>query len=170
MTDLSRKLWDDQGRSFGEAWLTEIETREANWEFRRARIRAIIRNSALWTKRVFRGAALPAFERTASAVPLDAIVGVVDERGRRTAHVPMLQRRMAEAWRRIYREEDHDAHLPLSVVPEADGCYLAGGSGALLHLEIMRARGRTLVPVRSTSVHQLINEECPENDDCCGAA
>lgn len=170
MTEVSRRLLASQGRSLEEVWLANYEVQEANREFRLARLRAIIRNAARWTKLVSRGAALPAVEPAAGALPVDAIVGVVDEQGRRTAHVPMLRRAMAEAWRRAYREKDHGAHLPLSVVAEADGCYLAGGSTALLYLEIMRSRGSRVVPVRTTSVHELIREECPENDDCCGAA
>jgi hypothetical protein len=170
MTEVSRRLLENQGRSLEEVWLANYEMSEANKEFRRARIRAIIRNAARWTRLVSRSAAPAAFEPTAGMLPVDAIVGVVDEQGRRTAYVPMLRRRMAEAWRRAYRETDHEAHLPLSVVAEADGCYLAGGASALLCLELMRARGRRLVLVKSTSVHELVSEECPENEDCCGAA
>jgi hypothetical protein len=171
MTAVSGKMLEHQGRSLEEAWLEGHGAWEAGRAFRLARIKAIIRNAARWTRLGRRGAAVPEFDWTGtpSDVPLEAIVGVVDEQGRRTAHVPMLRQRMAEAWRRTYAERDHDAHLPLSVVPEADGCYLAGGSRALLYLEIMRARGARLVPVRATSVRQLISGECPENDDCCGA-
>ncbi len=102
---------------------------------------------------------------------MDSIAGVIDERGRRTRGIPMLRRKMADAWRRMFREADHDSHLPLSVVAGTNGWYLAGGPGALITLEVLRARGGKSIPVRTLSVRELRRcKDTDEDEDCLGAA
>jgi hypothetical protein len=165
MVDFIMRGWENKSLSQERAWLLKSELYEAEREFRRARARAIIRNVTGWMKPAApdrHSAALPGSHGLAHVVPIDAIAGMLDKQGRRTVGIPILRRRMAETWRRMYREPDHSAHLPLSVVGGADGWYLAGGANALLVLEIMRARGVCSVPVRTV----LAEEE----DDCCGAA
>jgi hypothetical protein len=102
---------------------------------------------------------------------MDSIAGVVDERGRLTGGIPILRRKMADAWRRMFHETDHDSHLPLSVVAGSNGWYLAGGPAALISLEILRARGRRCIPVKTLSVRELRScRDADKNDDCLGAA
>jgi hypothetical protein len=177
MVDFIMRGWENKSASQERAWLIKSELYEAEREFRRARARAIIRGITGRMKPATpaampaatpaatpaeHSAALPGADGLAHMVPIDAIVGMLDDQGRQTARLPVLRRRMAEAWRRMYREPDHNAHLPLSVVSGPGGWYLAGGAGALLVLEILRARGVGCVPVRTP----VFDEE----DDCCGVA
>jgi hypothetical protein len=160
-----------QQDSIEEKWTMEYELYEADLAFLRSRIGAVIRNITRWTRALSPDPVPDAEKSQIRSVSLDSIAGVVDERGQRTHGIPMLRRAMADGWRRMFREADHDSHLPLSVVAGRNGWYLVGGPGALLTLEVLRARGGRLIPVRTLSVRELRRcTDTEENDDCLGAA
>ena len=170
MVELFRQGWDLQRESREEIWTIEYEQYESRREFRRARIRAFIRTITRWSMLFSSRAGSPAESGRLYSLPISLIVGVIDVHGR-TRHVPMMGRTMSAAWGRLFRETDHDSHFPLLVVAGKNGWYLAGGPGALLALEVARARGARFVPVRTVSVRQLMRCLEPEaSDDCLGAA
>jgi hypothetical protein len=172
MAELFRQGWIHQQDSRERAWTAEYELYEVKLAFLRARIGALVR-SITWPARARAPQLVPVVTEGSQvqSISIDSIVGLVDAKGRRTHGIPVLRRSMAEAWRRTFREADHDSHLPLSVVAGGDGWYLAGGSSALVTLEVLRARRIRSIPVRTLSVRELRRcKETDRDDDCFGAA
>jgi len=119
----------------------------ADLEFDRARRRAYLGKLARLIGVRHRGAVAPAVAAGTHTVPLSAIVGVRDSRGRFRLGVPAVPRRLRREWVRIYLTTS-DPEPTLAVEGGPGGLYLSAVGGALLSLEVARARGRALVSVR----------------------
>ena len=157
-----------ENRSVESAWAREYERYEADLAFMGSRLRAAARIvGGLVTSIVRREPARPIAGRT--SVPLSAIVGIVDARGKKLRRIPLLKRGMAEAWRRAYWRTDAGVDSVLPVLLGKGGWYLAGGASALLTLELIRDKGCRVVPVRPLPVQEIDGrgETAHGEDECC---
>jgi hypothetical protein len=142
----SRSAWQIKNEAREDAWLGEYSRYEADREFRRARLRAIVR----LLRGVFPGRSVSA-DRTKDGlmIPIDSIVGLIDASGREVSRLPPLRRSLADAWRRGFTREDADEAYPILEVRAGPwGWYVKSDAASLLFLEIMRAKAMRLLRVR----------------------
>jgi hypothetical protein len=170
MREDSKSSWQLTKEAPEEAWAVEYSRYEADREFRRARRKAMIR----LLRCVFLGRHRPS-NAVESATPtkdgvtifIEAIVGMIDARGRKVSHLPPLHRRLAGAWRRAFCRGDVETYPALAVCSGSGGWYLMGDPVSLLYLEIMRAKAWRQIRVRELpeqrkSASRNMVERCPE--------
>ncbi len=151
MSEDSKSSWQLMRETLEEVWAVEYSQYEADREFRRARRRAIVR----LLRGVFLGRHRPS-NAVEGATPtkdgvmisIEAIVGMIDARGRKVSHLPPLHRRLAGAWRRAFCRGDLETYPALAVCSGPGGWYLMGDPVSLLYLEIMRAKAWRQIRVR----------------------
>jgi hypothetical protein len=130
-------------------WEEGYRLYEITKELRRAQFRSLIRlvgrglgvlNPA--KGELVRAAFMPAGE--AFKLPIDQVVGFVDEQTGRRRKLLLSGDSMARLWMRIYAREDGD-HQPLLVAETEEGWDLVGGTASLVRLEVLRAKGECAV-------------------------
>ena len=140
-------------RSKQQAFLSEYCGFEANVEFHRARLKALVRrmtalfvrrhNSATKREGMFGDADTP------RSVPIESIVGMISSQGKRRSYLPPVSRRLARAWK-IGFCADSSEPAPIEAVRTKTGEWLiSGGPTSLLRLELSRAKGFRTVRLAS---------------------
>ena len=154
-----------------ERWVIEYGDYEANKEFHRARLKAMIRllvgalRSRHETTRAQRG---PNSTGNGLMVAIDEIVGRIDGKGRCVRRLPPLRRASAATWCHLFKK-DVEEYPALTVRSGPGGWYLAGGAGSLLYLEIMRAKGwrRLRVVELTDELEKVVPATAAHNAECC---
>jgi hypothetical protein len=153
-------------------WLAEYEKFEADWEFRRARRRALFAKAAdaVSGRRTADSVSSTAIHtRHGLAVPLASIIGVMDSRGRQSQGLPLLRHGMIGEWRRLFSLDLDDALLTLTVSPGPGGWYLDGSARAQVILEVLRAKGHGVARITVNPTQEavrLATEPCGEPTAC----
>jgi hypothetical protein len=130
---------------------------EADLEFHRARLKALMRLIAALFARMNNGTSAGEMifgaGRTVREVPIDSIVGMIDSQGRPRSHLPLISRRLATAWRIGFCAESSEPG-PIEAVRTRTGeWYLSGGPTSLLRLELLRVKGFRVVPLALSAGH-----------------
>lgn len=171
-----------------ERWAEDYRLFEADWDFRFARIRTIVRWIA--PRRAVRGPRSGAssigrpMNRARDGqglfqVPIESIVGTIDTTGTKVSPLPPLRRRHLAAWRRRHIGAGSEPLPALAIREAEDGLYLIETADALVTIEVARAKGFRAVSVRPDSRggcamdYREADEEYPsavgEHAACCGA-
>jgi hypothetical protein len=143
-----------------KAWVDEYERYLSAREMGKARRKAIGR--LLLGSRGGRAAV------SDRKVPIESIVGMMNGDGRTVRRLPPLSRKLVAAWQQGLALEESDTRFLLGVRSGPDGWYLTGGVSALLHLEILRAKGRRFIEVAPDDPAPLSVCRCANRGfDCC---
>ena len=78
-------------------------------------------------------------------IPIDHIVGMIDEETGRRSALRLSGRGIARQWDRLFNQDNHDACPSLTVLKTARGWYLTGGAASLVRLEVLRAKGHRTI-------------------------
>ncbi len=138
-------------------FLSEYCRFEANGEFHRARLKALMRRiTALVAPRNNRTSEREAIyggAGNAREVPIDLIVGIINSRGRPRSHLPLMSRRLAAAWKIGFCADSSEPGPIEAVRTQTGEWYLSGGPTSLLRLELLRAKGFRVVPLALSAAH-----------------
>ena len=149
-------------------WVQAHEQLEADRELRRARIR-------LFMQRVRHAVGLgsPARDPESMAsggnpflVPIDSVVGFVDDKTGRSVRLTLAGSGVSNLWRRVFFRDDQSSYVPLKIKGGADGWYLTDGTIALVQMEVLRAKGHRTVMVAANIERRAISRaSCSDCED-----
>jgi hypothetical protein len=147
------------------AFLSEYCRFEANWEFHRARLKALVRRLVALV--ALRNRGTPEWEgilrvaRAVRVVQIDAIIGFIDLRGKVRSYLPIMSRRLATAWRLAFCADGSEPGTIEAVQASTGDWCLMGGPTSLLRLEVLRAKGFSSVRILLTAGYHAPNTNIP---------
>lgn len=149
-------------------WHNDAEIFDADREFRISRRRAYLR---MIRDSIARGHAAMDHEAARVAgefeIALDSLAGIVDGDGRMLRGLPPMPRKLGREWRRAYSRISLDDDEETFVLRLDGGrWYLAGGSKALIRLELLRMRGLSMLRARASILSALASCREPHEAEC----